>query len=57
MPSEPSSSATASPGYPDTNEKQHNDLISDLMMIIVTFKDNMKSSLEDLQENTASRSP
>ena len=50
--SEPSSSNTASPGYPNTPEKQDSDLKSHLMMMIEDFKKDIHNSLKEIQENT-----
>ena len=51
--SEPSTPTTASPGYPDTREKQDLDLKSYLMMLVENFKKNITNSLKEIQENTA----
>ena len=51
--SEPSSPTTASPGYPNTPEKQDSDLKSHLMMMIENFKKDINNSLKGTQENTA----
>ena len=50
-PSAPSSPTTASPGYPNTPEKQDLDLKSHLMMLIENFKKNINNSLIEIQEN------
>ena len=50
-PSEPSSSTTASPGYPNTLEKQDLDFKSHLMMLIEDFKKEINNSLKGIQEN------
>ena len=50
-PSEPSSPTTASPGYPNTPEKQDLDLKSHLMMLIEDFKKDINNSLKEIQEN------
>ena len=50
--SEPSSPITATPGYPDTLEKQDLDLKSYLMMPIEDFKKDKNNSLKEIQENT-----
>ena len=50
--SEPSSPTTASPGYPNTPEKQDSDLKSHLMMMIEDFKKDINNSLKEIQENT-----
>jgi hypothetical protein len=44
-PSEPSSPSTASPGYPNTLEKQDSDLKSHLLMMIEDFKKDINNSL------------
>jgi hypothetical protein len=44
--SEPSSPTTASPGYPNTPEKQGTDLKSHIMMMIEDFKKDINNSLE-----------
>jgi hypothetical protein len=49
--SEPSSPTTASPGYPNTPEKQDSYLKSHLMMMIEDFKKDI-NSLTEIQENT-----
>jgi hypothetical protein len=49
--SEPSSPTTASPGYPNTLEKQDVDLKSYLMMLIEDVKD-INNSLKEIQEDT-----
>jgi hypothetical protein len=43
--SEPSSPTTASPGYPNTPEKQDVDIKSLLMMLIEDFKKDINNSL------------
>ena len=48
----PSTPTTASPGYPNTLEKQDVDLKSHLMMLIEDFKKDINKSLKELQENT-----
>ena len=50
--SEPSSPNTASPGYPNTPEKQDSDLKSHLMMMIEDFKKEINNSLKEILENT-----
>ena len=50
--SEPSSPTTASPGYPNTPEKQDSDSKSYLMMLIEDFKKDINNSLKEIQENT-----
>ena len=42
----------ASPGYPNTPEKQDSDLKSHLMMMIQDFKKDINNSLKEIQENT-----
>jgi hypothetical protein len=44
--SEPSSPTTASPGYPNTWEKQDSDSKSLLMMVIQDFKEDINNSLK-----------
>jgi hypothetical protein len=51
--SEPSSNSTASPGYPNTPEKQDLDLKSYLMMLVEDFKKGINNSLKEIQENIA----
>ena len=41
----------ASPGYPNTHGTQENDLKSNLMKMIETFKEEMNKSLKEIQEN------
>jgi septal ring factor EnvC (AmiA/AmiB activator) len=48
--SEPSTPTSASPGYPDTLEKQ--DLKSYLMMLVEDIKKGFNNSLKEIQENT-----
>jgi hypothetical protein len=50
--SEPSSPTIASPGYPNTPEKQNSDLKSHLMMMTEDFKKDINNSLKEIQENT-----
>jgi hypothetical protein len=50
--SEPNSPTIASPGYPNTPEKQDSDLKSLLMVMIEDFKKDRNNSLEEIQENT-----
>jgi chromosome segregation ATPase len=50
--SEPSSSTTASPRYPNTPEKQDSSLKSHLMMMIEDFKTDINKTLKEIQENT-----
>jgi hypothetical protein len=49
---ETSSPTRASPGYPNTPEKQDSDLKSHLMMMIEDFKKDINNSLKEIQENT-----
>jgi hypothetical protein len=51
--SEPSMLTTASPGYPNTPEKQDLDLKSYLMMVVEDFKKGINNSLKEIKENTA----
>jgi gas vesicle protein len=51
--SEPSTPISASPGYPDTPEKQDTDLKSYLMMLVEDIKNGFNNSLKEIQENTA----
>ena len=53
--SEPSSPTTASPGYPNTPEKQDSDLKSHLMMMIENFNKDINNSLKEIQENTGKK--
>jgi BMFP domain-containing protein YqiC len=50
-PSEFSYSTTASPGYPNINKAQENDLKSNLIKMIETFKGEMNKSLKEIWEN------
>ena len=50
--SEPSSSTTASPRYPNTSENHDADLKFYLMKIIESFKEDINNSLKEIQENT-----
>ena len=50
--SEPSTPTTASPGYPNTPEKQDLDLKSYLMMLVEDFKKDINNCLKEIQENT-----
>ena len=50
---EPSTPTTASPGYPNTPEKQDSDLKACLMMLVEDFKKEINNSLKETQENTA----
>jgi hypothetical protein len=47
-PSEPSSPTTASPGNPNTPEKQDSDLKSDLMKVIEAFKEDINNSHKEI---------
>ena len=51
--SEPSTPTSASPGYPNTPEKQDSDLKSYLMMLVEDIKKDFNNSLKEIQENTA----
>ena len=51
--SEPSTPTSASPGYPNTPEKQDLDLKSYLMMVVEDFKKGINNSFKEVQENTA----
>jgi hypothetical protein len=51
--SEPSTPTTASPGYPNTSEKQDSDFNSYLMMLVEDFKKGINNSLKEIQKNTA----
>jgi hypothetical protein len=51
--SEPSTSKTVSPVYPNTQKKQDSDLKSYLMMLVEYFKKDINNSLKEIQENTA----
>jgi hypothetical protein len=50
--SEPSSPTIASPGYPNTRDKQDSDLKSLLMTMIEDVKKDINNSLKEIQENT-----
>jgi hypothetical protein len=50
--SEPSSSTTASPRYPNTSENHDADLKFYLMKIIEFFKEDINNSRKKIQENT-----
>jgi hypothetical protein len=50
--SESSSPSTASPGYPNTPEKQDSDLKLHLMLMIEDFKKDINNSLKEIEENT-----
>jgi hypothetical protein len=49
--SEPNSPTIASPGYPNTPEKQDSDLKSLFMMMMEDFKKDINNSLKEIQEN------
>jgi hypothetical protein len=51
--SELSTPTSASPGYPNTPEKQDSYSKSYLMMLIEDLKKGINNSLEEIQENTA----
>jgi chromosome segregation ATPase len=53
--SEPITPTSASPGYPNTPEKQNSDLKSYLMMLVVDIKKGFNNSLKEIQENTAKK--
>ena len=55
--SEPSTPTTASPGYPNTTEKQDlkQDLKSYLIMLVEDIKKGINNSLEEIQENSAKK--
>jgi hypothetical protein len=50
--SEPSSPATASPGFPNTPEKKDMKLKLYIIMLIEHFKKDINNSLKEIQENT-----
>jgi hypothetical protein len=50
--SEPHSSTTVSPGYPNPPEKQDSDLKFYVMMMIEEFKKDINNSLKEILENT-----
>jgi hypothetical protein len=50
--SEPTTPTTASPGYPNTLEKQDSDLKSYLMMLVEDLKQDISNSLKEIQANT-----
>jgi hypothetical protein len=52
-PSKHNTRTTASPGYPNTPEKQDSDLKSYLMMLVKDLKKGINNSLKEIQENTA----
>ena len=49
----PSSTTTASPGYPNTPLKQDSDLNSHIMKMIKDFKKDINNSLKEMQKNTS----
>jgi predicted transcriptional regulator len=49
---EPSTPSTASPGYPNTLEKQDSDLKSYLMMLVEEYKKDINNFFKEIQENT-----
>jgi hypothetical protein len=51
--SEPRTTTTASPRYPNTPEKQDLDLKSYIMMLVEDFKKDINNPLKEIQENTA----
>ena len=51
-PSKHSYPTTASPGYPNKTKAQVNDLKSNHIKMIETFKEEMNKSLKEIQENT-----
>jgi hypothetical protein len=51
--SELNTPTSASPGYPNTPEKQDSDLQSYLMMLVEDFKKELSNSLKKIQENMA----
>jgi hypothetical protein len=53
--SEPSTSITVSPGYPNTPEKQVSYLKSYLLILVEDFKKGINNSLKEIQENTAKK--
>jgi hypothetical protein len=52
VPSELSSPTKASLGFPNTPKEQDSDLESHLMKMIEVFKEYMKNSHKEIQENT-----
>jgi hypothetical protein len=50
--SEPSTSTSTSPGYPNKPKKQNSDLKSNLMMLVEDFKMGIENSLKEIQEKT-----
>ena len=55
VPLEPNSPTTASPGYPNTPEKQDSDLKSYLMKMIEVIKEDINNSLKEIQEPQVNR--
>jgi hypothetical protein len=53
--SEPNSPTIASPGYPNTLEKQDSDLKSLLMRMTEDIKKDINNSLKEIQENTGTQ--
>ena len=51
--SEPSTPTPASPGYPNTPEKQDTDLKSYLMILAEDIKKGINNSFKEIQENSA----
>ena len=51
--SEPSTPTSTSPGYPDTQEKQHLNLILCFMMLVEDIKKDFNNLLKEIQKNTA----
>ena len=51
--SERSTPSPASPGHPNTPEKQDPDLKAYLMMMVENIKKDFNNSLKEIQENTA----
>ena len=49
---EPNSPTIASPGYPNTQEKQDSDLKSLFLMTIEDIKKDINNTLKEIQENT-----
>jgi hypothetical protein len=50
-----STPTTASPGYPNTLEKQDLDLKSYLMILVEDFRKDISNSLKEIWENTENR--
>jgi hypothetical protein len=50
--SEPSTPTSASPGYPNTPEKQDSDSKSYLIMLVEDLKKGINNSLKEIQEST-----